>query len=469
MTLIEVLISMMIMAVGLALVLSLFPISVIRTAQATRMTNAAVLKFNVESRVQRMPHLVFDPDGDYAFGGGGIPELAEHVTAPENRNYIVDPIGYLAYAEDLSLVSLAGDFGNQRAVAGPAPTPLGLLPRFDGGLEVLTGLSASTGTADERRFLRQIAARLTGLGDGWDVVVDTTAVSLIPDFTGTAVAGVRLPDDVDLSDFPTSEVNTPGYSSGTIIGGDPEMSRITVFSADGAFSQSFVFTAVRGSGRDCLWTEDVNLNGIQDGLEDLNLNGVFDQRDLPAEFQNQVGRVLIQQKRTNDYNWMLTVRRNGDGWAVGVDVVVTHGRSADPDDERVFPTGPNEDANGNGVLDGGEDTNGNGILDYAFSTGSLTITVPDTAGFDGADEAYEPPLRRGGYVLDVDNARWYRIQDYERNAAAATIIVTLETLPVESSPAATGNAVFFPSVVDVFPLGSVEYPEDYPNLSLFQN
>ena len=66
-TLVEVLMSLMIMSIGMASVAVLFPISVLRSVQATQMTNSAILKYNVEAFVQMNPSLIFDPDGDGKF------------------------------------------------------------------------------------------------------------------------------------------------------------------------------------------------------------------------------------------------------------------------------------------------------------------------------------------------------------------------------------------------------------------
>ena len=63
-TLIEVLMSLMIMSIGVSAVMVLFPISVLRSVQATQLTNAAILKYVAEAIVQMQPQLVFDPDGD---------------------------------------------------------------------------------------------------------------------------------------------------------------------------------------------------------------------------------------------------------------------------------------------------------------------------------------------------------------------------------------------------------------------
>ena len=48
-TLTEVLMSLMIMSIGISAVAVLFPISVLRSVQATQLTNAAILKRNAQA------------------------------------------------------------------------------------------------------------------------------------------------------------------------------------------------------------------------------------------------------------------------------------------------------------------------------------------------------------------------------------------------------------------------------------
>src|SRR5262245_38569273 len=56
-TLSEVLISLLVMSVGVVSLATLFPISVLRSLQATHLTNAANLRYNVESFLSIRPQL----------------------------------------------------------------------------------------------------------------------------------------------------------------------------------------------------------------------------------------------------------------------------------------------------------------------------------------------------------------------------------------------------------------------------
>ena len=152
---------------------------------------------------------------------------------------------------------------------------------------------------------------------------------------------------------------------------------------------------------------------------------------------------MLQTAKTQDYNWLLTVRRGQDGQARGVDVVVTHNKGITTDDERVFSASFN--------------------TSNVAPNSPFQIEVLNDGGQTSTADAAEPLLKRSGYVLDVVNARWYRVRNYQE--AVVTVgsvtgpgyIVDLET-PVVAN-AVTGVAMFLPGVVDVYPMGSVPIPQ----------
>ncbi len=164
-----------------------------------------------------------------------------------------------------------------------------------------------------------------------------------------------------------------------------------VFSVDGKFSVSFPLLSVdpNPARNTVVWGEVT---------EDFNKDSQQDLRPLPIQFVDPVtgnfvaGRVLLQSNREHDFNWMLTVRRSPDGDARGVDVVVTFNKTIAPADERVYSAD---------FLTGGPGVD------------PFKISVLQDGGLEapGGDVA-EPFLKRGGYVLDLENARWYRVREY---------------------------------------------------------
>jgi hypothetical protein len=253
---------------------------------------------------------------------------------------------------------------------------------------------------------------------------------------------------------------TPSYPAIPI----PTVTEITVFSLDGRFSQTFPL--LRTLGRDCFWTEISDPTGTNPGppggnFVDYNQNSVLDGRPLPLEFQGRIGRVIVRTVKAADFSWLLTVRRSGDGGARGVDVVVRYHTGVKPEDERVFPA--------------------------SFEAGFGFVGVNDA--YDGVI-AVEPVLKRGAYLFDAKNARWYRITDYQirsneaiasgnafdkefwqaykyRISVESAIIADVGKFPRWDKQSETWRpaviefgAIFIPGVVDVYPMGSMSLPAD---------
>ena len=425
-TLTEVLMSLMIMAIGVTSVMTLFPIATLKSAQATKRTNAAILKYNVENQLDIQPALIFDPDGDG--------NLTEHFRGGQ-RNYIVDPNGYfsmLEYGNDLGIVnntSIADSFGH---TASNAPSGL---PRFDGGVASSLGITVdpTTLTDPQRRALRIAAQDVTSLGDGWETQFEFTLPNPFAGSAGTSLFGPNgavtglliprevIPDAASLALLPTSATETP-----IGLGRDSERTRVVIFTVDEEYSQSFPLLYVDTNNlvpgeNVAVWSEAVA--GV-----DFNNDGYRQPRTLPREFRvdtnsdgvpdtTAVGKVMIQTRRSIDFSWFLTVRRSPDGTASGVDVVVRFGGEPKYEDEYLYGT----------------------TLPATFPASALTIT---SAG-------PEPALKKGGFVFDVASARWHRIRDH-REVSTGVYRITLER------PATTlgASVMIIPGIVDVYPMGS---------------
>ena len=158
---------------------------------------------------------------------------------------------------------------------------------------------------------------------------------------------------------------------------------------DGLRSQSYPLTHIDttpvGAGwqNTAYWSEDIDGDGTAD--HDYNMNGAPDIRPLPIEFGAAIGRVIIQSRKVNDFNWMLTVRRRSDGFVRNVDVVVRYSDGADAQNERLF--------------------------EATFVKGSTAIGIRYPYRVTATDLT-TPKFRKGGFVFDAQNAR-YRIQDYK--------------------------------------------------------
>jgi len=394
-TLVEVLMSLMIMSIGVASVAALFPISVLRTVQANQLTNAAVVKYNVEAMIEADPSWVTDPDQDG--------NLIEHFRAPAERNYVVDPIGFYTHFAD-GAFAVAASFGN----IGGTPAPF--VRRWGGGLGTLpeVSLGGSFRVADPpvappdpkyATALRLAAISIAGQGDGWTTDVDAVPASLITSPDG--VIGVQLPTgtDFDLTQMGTSRqtlsslVQTPISIPPNYLIQDPELFRVVVFSSDGKRSQAYPLTHIDISTNQVYWSEDIDGDGTGDN--DFNMSGsrnaLTDIRPLPAEFGGNVSRVLLQSRKLSDFAWLLTVRRRSDGFVRGVDVVVRYKNGADITDERLF--------------------------EATFIKGTNIVGLRYPSPGNG------PSIRKGKFIFDAVNALWYRIQDYKEKPAVGSALL----------------------------------------------
>lgn len=421
-TLTEVLMSMFIMAIGVIFVATLFPAAVLRSIQASQMTSATIARYNAEALIDTVSDIVHDPDGDG--------NRAEHfqINDPSQRltrNYIVDPYGFYTHQQDGSATpdSIHAWFGcKARASDGEVLTVLPLLRRFGG----LIGVADAEVTGDFLNNRAEAAAQLTFANDRWERKVDVIEGDYIPieSTTGAHWVGIQ---------FPTK----------TITEVVPRISRVRVFDEFGRRSQTYSVTAVDTAQREVYWDDPA-----------ANPPG----RILPATFlpDDTTGlggpsRIVVENNQRL-FNWFLTVRKETDGRA-NIDVVVTSSRRVAPENEHAY--------------------------DAIFSPGSSVVLV--NSGATDTDPAPEPFLKRGGYVFDVANARWYRIQSFEnvtttiRFPANSTTDRTFDIrLEIENEVRAPGTnrnldgdgggtfdgfAVFMPGIVDVFPLSTRALPE----------
>ncbi|MEQ9409708.1 MAG: prepilin-type N-terminal cleavage/methylation domain-containing protein [Fuerstiella sp.] len=446
-TLVEVLMALMIMSIGVSAVAVLFPISVLRSIQATQLTNAAIVKLNLETLVDVQPELIFDPDGDYnpsASLAARRATLEEHFRAPASRNYIVDPVGFYTHLFDGNPAA-AAMFGND----GTAPA--GAITRFGGGITLTNGRNINRQppplTANELAALRLKALALANQGDGWETQIDAQPGALV-------AGGVRISTDLDLTQVPTAQLVLPPDGSGGYLLEDPELYRIVMFSLDGKFSQALPLTAIDTTNNIAFYTEDTNGNGNKDAGEDVNMNGVLDVRTLPTEFGGIVSRVLLQSRKISDYSWMLNVRRRGDGQARSVDVVVRFSDGVSLTDERLFEA--------------------TFVPSTAAST-SRFVWVRKPIRSNPTDTT-EPNIRKGKFIFDAFNGIWYRIQDVQERPTFGTgnpnwmnfdYLVTVEQAIGANAGAGTlagagpfGAAMFPTGIVDVYPMGSRNLPDD---------
>ena len=290
-TLTEVLVSLMIMSIGVVSVISLFPLSVIRSVQATHLTNATVLRRNAETilEVANTQQVYFDSRIQPGVNDG---------------RYVLDPLGFHLVEDGL--------FASQFQI--PA-LGLGAMLRANGNTDEneldndpTTVPSAPSPTPLER----ERAWRVCSSPDQW---VDITRVT---DVIPSGLNGAR------------TEIMLPGMSAeGLSVGLTFPAVRVLLFDATGKTCHVRQLTSIDPSSDLVKWTEDLDTDGTLDAGEDLNFSGALDTYPLPAGFTPVTARAQVQDRR---YSWMATVPPAGRT----ICVAVFFNRAFSPDDELVY-------------------------------------------------------------------------------------------------------------------------------------
>lgn len=97
-TLIEVLMSILIMSIGVVSIMTLFPLAVLRSLHATQLTQGTILRYNAEEIIDHSPIFLHLP--------GNSTDYLDYV----NENYVVDPYGWANLRIGAS--GLEDNFGN---------------------------------------------------------------------------------------------------------------------------------------------------------------------------------------------------------------------------------------------------------------------------------------------------------------------------------------------------------------------
>ena len=153
-TLSEVLIALLIMSIGVISVATLFPLSVLRSVNATQLTHATLLKQNAEALILNYPSIL---------------QQAQYSTGTTTVS-VFDPLG-MQYA------TLPNGFGNDGGSALAAVTL-----RYHGGFST-----------------QALAEGLVILPDSYDTVLTATGVTLA---SSPPLTSVDLPSTADLSGVP---------------------------------------------------------------------------------------------------------------------------------------------------------------------------------------------------------------------------------------------------------------------------
>lgn len=412
-TLMEVLMSVMIMGLGIIPLATLFPISVTRSAQATKLTNATILRYNAEALLDAFPdRLLHDPDND-----GNRNEHRYQV-----RKYVVDPLGF--FLADNS--TYANAFGNdgQGAAFG--------LNRYNSGFTAIN--------SGPNFFSQQ---------DSWKIQFEGIPVS-------NTLSSLTF-DPADLTADLQTDINQ-NAAAGLTYG---LQTRLVIFDSEGKGAQVRPLTgAISGP--------------TISGLTPLPANSRY--VDSGGGIVSKV-RIEIQEQR---YSFLFSVRHQPTRVAA-VDVVVFFKRDFSPIREVVhsvsnfvtYSTGA-DGAAGVASVDDNQDGNVDDPAELGWKGSDdepnykFTLHFNDrikSAPLNLAEDDVRPDLKKGGYIFDVKNARWYRIQnvvDINNRTAEITLDRPIaQDIRTPAGDAVSADGVIVRSdVVQVYALGNKLDPEN---------
>jgi len=449
-TLSEVLISTLVMSIGVVALATLFPISVLRSIQASQLTNAAVLRYNAESQLRTVPEILnigteWQPVTAYAVGDSVVPPAITRrktpaavfvCTAAGNtggsepqwnfregqpttdggvtwatirlKNYVVDPLGYLLVdpADGNSSFRGGGVAGAREHFGNVGGNPFNpIINRFPAFGLYQPGAAA---TVNEYN-----AAAISILPDSWTPQAESTDVTYTAGNTSILLNGVNAAELAS-----TVQYTTP----------DLVPDRITVF--DDTNRRSFTFPVINVTGT--AQAAQVDWSGIA----------------LPSDFLPVKARVESLERR---YSYLLSVRRGSSG-STHIDVVVFFRRSYSVPDEQVYSCVFRK-------IDRGTD-GGPGFSGTDDNNDGATDDVKEL-GWSGSDDkprnfcivqysssGPKPFYKKGSFICDVNNLRWYRVIDVAEDVLPPFTIANVTPSGYEVDPVAAGMDRFVRLTLD---------------------
>lgn len=416
-SLMEVLVSILIMSIGIVALTTLFPISAMRTLHATQYTHAAIVRYNAEALIDALSTqpgattstgFLASAMGTTVTGGVTVPLV------PAGSNAFIDPVGY--YHPDLGNYDPKNPPANPLRFGNNANNTLAAqLPyRFNGGVAGTTQfLTAGVYGAFEN------AQTLCALGDTWTILHEEIGV------------GVGTNTQLNVNEVNFQKLSSAGITS---LPTAPFASRVVLFNPEG--TASYAVTA-----------SNVGLGG--------NVNSVQLAAGVPANWQSGLGRVMLE-TQVEKYSWLVTARRDALG-LFDCDIVVFYKRGYSTADEQTYA----------GMGFGTANT----VLPFRENSDVVAVEYVTPTATNGV---LNPYFRRGGWVLDVENARWYRILDLSVDSTvnskpfdklqadlgltstpvASSSSNTLAVMIINRKSAFNGQQAMFPrGVVDVYPIG----------------
>ena len=424
-TLVEVLMSLLILAIGVVPIFTLFPVSLLSSIRANQLTTTRLFADQIAATMLAHPEMVMGaqswtplqtygtntvitpsiPAGSnspalrtyfYTQGGGQngvtepdpwqtdpdtttsdngvtwtpllLPMSSAQISALSGRSktfipfrYVIDPYGMM-----MAESSLASDFGNfGGATASTQPV-----------LRINCGV-----TSEQLAILNKFTSP-----DTWTTIESAIPLKAVTVDTNSD----SIADSTDLT-FPAS-MDMTGYS---YTGGpnDPHLTRVVAISPDGRRSVS-AFVSAPSS------TSTVRVQGV-----------LLAGSTSPGDYTSTIGQMRLEVFERR-YTWLGTVQRESGGGA-NLQIAVCFNRSFRAADEQLYQ--------------------------YTLPTGSLDTLQVQWSGS-------EPYIVKGGYAFDAGSVTFRRIIDLKKSASSA-IVVLDKQLEQTNGPF---RVMFMPGILQVY-------------------
>ena len=448
----EVLVSMVIMSIGVILLCSLLPISILRTAQATQLTQSVMLRNNAEAAlesnliVSSLPRMGILSNAQIC----GFQGLA-----------IIDPLGYFLVNPDGTSTSF-GDFSLAAPSTRVLRTSGGVFNRdITWGNATLTAAQLANATAQ--------ADQLATLPDSWTLVREDIVTSY--DAAARSITVRNVTTDLETRNGVT--IANPVY-------------RIVMFdgSAQFAVNRPLYRTGATPTGGATVGANELS-------WQNVNAGGVLVTPApplLPAGFVPTRVRIEVRERR---FTWLMTVRKRwiptgstyGPDNAPGIIGVDDDNRNGADDIGELHIFGSDDDQNWAAEIEiavfFNRSFNGNDETSHVVSAVALgfdgeygvagvdddnngTDNDPSERGWPGSDDnrtltislTNKPFLKKGGYMLEPSQLKWYRIVDFEPDTGMILFDQDIKGNSVGQNVFTVTQGIFMKGVVDVYSIGS---------------
>lgn len=475
-TLVEVLMALLVMAIGVTSVFTLFPLALLKSVKANQLTNAKLYENSIRELVLTSPQLItgaptWDRNTTYGAGAGsGAHPFPSRWAAPQSEGRVIPETNEIFFA--VPNAGLPGPpyvsgtkqptafitTSNWRSYTGTALNPVN-----PGGYQVPTTRPFRPGVLSDGNILwypyKHSPFPLNN--------TLTTTTSYFVDPLGWYRSVAAYQTHFGLVDYPEmgSPPAKPPTADNLLL--DRIHCQLTVADADTYFRLSDSWNVVLEKANATVTLspaapaaptamlvdfpdvkpELLDANNLGGGTHRMVLSSTLSQRSiavaiagavsnptsnqiqvainattLPRDFRAfaaTVDQVRIEVQSPSRYSWLMAVQMGPRG-QLEAQVAIVFNRTFEFQDERGIRAEfcPSEDTNGNDVLDPGEDD--------MWVNGRLDRNLAKIMWPVGADA---PRYKEGSYILDASHGVWYQI---------TKVLVDSETIDANDSTAGTG-------------------------------